>query len=357
MLASQIIRDAYNFLKEKITFFYRFFKDLPDFINKKRSEIKNYITDLNYKLKNLKEVNLKLGKYHITSGNINDAILRFKLINKFLSPNNLEANNWLGWCYLLKGDTEKAIKCLEKSSSIDKVKLGEFLKKHAATDYINCREVPVDIWRQYRNLIAGYYADRFFNSKGIHLPFSMTQQIMEVITELPDQYTVLELGSNIGLLGDEVRRRFPDSFMLIGVECSNSMMELVEKYYPKSNIYDQIIEESPKSFIEKAVNSNEDKFDVIISYCGLTFVKDLQPYFNSIYSILETGGYFAFCLPVLNTTADRQNAVFSYKYGEFVFSEADVEKALSTCKFQLLKYKKFSLDKNNEYSVYVLLKE
>lgn len=90
------------------------------------SELLKILENLRYKLSNLVESNLDLGAYHLRCRNYNNAIFRFKLVDKFLDPDNKLANYCLGWSYFIKQDYKQAINCLTKSAEADEVGLLPF---------------------------------------------------------------------------------------------------------------------------------------------------------------------------------------------------------------------------------------
>ena len=163
---------------------------------------------------------------------------------------------------------------------------------------------------------------------------------------LPDHYSILELGSNTGLIGYEVKKRFPDQFTYTGVENSKIMNEVVTSNYSNTTIYDQLLEISIADFMK----NNSNNYNIILSFCGLSFTNNLSSYFKSIYSITKNSGYFAFCLPV-----DQVNTL-SLNRKEFIFTVADITHALAKTKFTILSTEELELEKNSKYYMVVCKK-
>ncbi|MEG8230918.1 tetratricopeptide repeat protein, partial [Candidatus Rickettsia tasmanensis] len=182
-----------------------------------------------YKFSHLAETNYQLGLDHLYRGNLNDALLRFKLVDKFFNPNDSKVYYQLGWVYFLKNNYRQAIEYLEKSNEKYKPIFINFLK-----NYKDITEIPQEICGKYRDLTAQYYPTIFNNDKNIHLLYRFVNEALKQISDLPDNYSILELGSNIGLVGYEIQKRFPESFTLTGVEVSALMNELQETYYPNT---------------------------------------------------------------------------------------------------------------------------
>ncbi|XVN42331.1 MAG: SAM-dependent methyltransferase [Candidatus Rickettsia vulgarisii] len=331
---------CYKSVKEKIRLGCQFIKNFPSWYKGKIWQVINYFADIKYKVINIKETNFNLGLEHLKKNNLNDALLRFKIVEKFSEPRDdiiNQVNYWLGWTYFLKNDYPKSLSYLQKSSGNDVVKLGSFLQ-----NYQKLSEIPQPIWCEYRDLTAGYYVSKFNNDK-IHLPYSFVNKTISLITDLPDNYTILELGSNIGLVGYEVKKRFPDSFTFTGIEVSQEMNKLVSLYYPNFDIYNQLLGTSIPGFL----NQQSKEYDIILSYNSLSFTKDLANYFNLIYLITNKLGYFAFCLPIGNV------AEFSIKRKEFIYIIADIKAALSQTQFNILSEQELDLDKNGKYYMVV----
>ncbi|MFY9589425.1 methyltransferase [Rickettsia endosymbiont of Halotydeus destructor] len=333
-------------IKDKIKLYCYKIKNIPNWYKTRILEVINYYNDCKYKFSHLKETNFALGIDHLYKGNLSDAILRFKLVDKFFASreqktSDLKVYYWLALTYFLKNDYSTALDYAQKSSIEDKIGLKTFLQ-----NYKNANEIPQALWQQYRDLIASYYTNNFHNDNNTHLPYSFIRQTLDNITDLPDNYTILELGSNTGLVGYEIQKRFPESFSLSGVEVSNRMNNLVSAYYPNTKIYDQILDISIPDFIKQS----SDKFDVILSFCALSFTNNLKTYFDAVYSLLNNSGYFAFCLPIAASTS------FSSKRKEFIFNFDEIITTLNATKFTILNSQKLILAENNKYCIVVCKK-
>ncbi|MFV9897620.1 methyltransferase domain-containing protein, partial [Rickettsia conorii] len=261
--------------------------------------------------------------------------------DKFFNPNGSKVYYQLGLVYFFKNNYRQAIEYLEKSNEKYKPIFINFLK-----NYKDITEIPQEICGKYRDLTAQYYPTIFNNDKNIHLPYRFVNEALKQISDLPDNYSILELGSNIGLVGYEIQKRFPESFTLTGVEVSALMNELQETYYPNTKIYDQIYNIAIDEFLKQ----NSNKFDIIFSFCGLSFTNNLIEYFNLIYSSLNKQGYFALCLP--NATKTQ----FSVKRKEFIFNLNEINNFLQKNNFTILTSEEIILAENNKYSIIVCKK-
>ncbi|AFE53909.1 methyltransferase domain-containing protein [Rickettsia typhi] len=330
-----------NKIKYIIKHYYLTIINIPHFIKNQIVEFRNYINDCKYKLSHLAETNYQLGFDHLYKGNLNDALFRFKLVNKFFKSNDSKVYYQLGLIYYLKNNYRQATVYLEKSNEKYKTIFINFFKNYK---YIT--EIPQEIWEKYRDLIAQYYPTIFNNRKNIHLPYRFVNETLKHISDLSDNYSILELGSNIGLVGYEVQKRFPENFTLTGVEISSCMNDIQATYYQNTKIYNHIYNIAIDEFLKQ----NSSKFDIILSFCGLSFTNNLIKYFNLIYSCLKQQGYFALCLP---------NAVktqFSVKRKEFIFNLNEVNNFLQKNNFTILTSDEIILAENNKYSIIVCKK-
>lgn len=103
--------------------------------------------------------------------------------------------------------------------------------------------------------------------------------IIELISEfnnqardLPEEYSILELGANIGMLGDEIYKRMQELYTLTGVEISKKIIELQPQYFPNSKTYDVMINSQVETFLEKELNL----YDVVYSLYGFSTNIDLK---------------------------------------------------------------------------------
>ncbi len=342
MLGSKMVYNIFAAARTHCKSIYYCLKHFPNWYKNNLIVAREYVIDFKRKLSNLTETNINLGIYHLRKHNFIDAIIRFKLVGKFFSPGNQTANYWLGWCYFMQNKCQQAISHLQQLSTVEAQQLKSLLE-----NWSQCSEMPEEIWRQCRELCAERYTTSFHNDK-VHLPYSFANRVLEKITNLPSHYRVLDLGSNVGLIGYEIKKRFPDSFDLVGVESSPTMNKLVSIYYPNRNIYSQILNCSIKEFIDKKA---ENKFDIILSFCSLSFTNKLEEYFKALWNLLQDNGYFAVCLPSNNLTK------LSLKHKEFVFNPQEVKNSLLLCNFSLLGIDELTIGVDNKYCIFICQKE
>lgn len=313
---------------------------LPNFFKQQFARITEDFRNLRYKLSNLAESNLDLGVYHLRCRNYNDAIFRFKLVDKFLAPDNKLANYWLGWSYFMKQDYKQAINCLAKSAEADEVGLLPFIKS-----IDNATFIPPAIHAMHRDIIADIIVDKYITEEE-NLIIELISEFNNQARDLPEEYSILELGANIGMLGDEIHKRMQESYTLTGVEISEKMIELQPQCFPNSKPYDGMINSQVETFLEKELNL----YDVVYSLDGFSTNIDLKKTFTNVFSVLNTNGYFAFIVKT-----DKQNSL-SNKLLEFAYSPQYLKDTLKETGFKILSLKDFSLEIKNNYSIFVCTK-
>lgn len=313
---------------------------LPTFIKNQIQRLKNEFVSLREKLKNVADSNMKLGIYHLRSGNYRDAIFRFKLVEKYLDPNNKLACYWLGWVYFLKQDYKNSIIHLIKAGSEDDINLLQFVKSIDNVQY-----VPAQIHALYRDIRASNFIDKI-RSDTYDIPKMLVLELNEVITSLPEEYNILELGSNVGLLGYEISKRMQESFYLTATEVSAEMIDLQTASYPDQEIYDKVLQMPVDEYLLKT----KQKYDVICSLDGFAFTLDVKTIFQNVFSLLNDGGYFAFAV------RNSKNNNFSNKLLEFSYNNTQLFNSLRATGFEVLSSKEFNLEIKNNYSIFVCKK-
>ncbi|MFK7974261.1 MAG: hypothetical protein AB8B66_05315 [Rickettsiaceae bacterium] len=309
----------------------------PHILKNQLMNIKNDFNRLILKLNNMVQSNMELGLYHLHQANYNDAILRFKLIVNYLSPTNKLAQYWLGWTYLLKGNCRKAIIHLTKAQEEDQIGLLHFIK---SIDTINT--VPLPIHKTHRNLTITDFTKNFSNN----IPQVIAVELSKTAKALPDQYTILELGSNIGLLGNEIHKRLPDHFRFIATEISTEMVKQQSNLYSEAPLYDQVIEVA----IDEYLNSVTVQYEVIISLNGFAYNANLGQIFNNIFLTLKENGYFAFALKTSSVPSFSQHSL------EFSYNNTEIATLLQTNGFKVLSCQELTLELNNNYTIFVCTK-
>ena len=336
MIAPSIFSKLIYYIKRLFTFFL----NIPTLLKNQLLAAKQNLQKLKYNLKNFAEANINLGIYHLNNQNYNDAIFRFMLVDKFLRPNDPFVNYWIGWTYFLKKNYKKAIIHLEKGVSEDKFSLLKFIK---GIDHTT--KVPNEIYSIYRGMTTESVIDKFFN-KGYDLPKNLVIQLVGAIDKLPEEYSILEIGSNVGLVGREIQKRMQDGFVLTGVENSTEMVKLQARC-GRDLVYDKVINLPIENYL---IDNKNEKYDVILSLDGFANNSDLGDLFSKIYDRLSAEGYFALALRVSDSTE------FSEKYLEFSYSRDYTNEILQKCGFKIISDLDLELLMKDNYYIFICKK-
>lgn len=290
-------------------------------------------------LRDFNNTNLRLGKYHLFNKNINDAIFRFWLVEKIFDPDNPEACYYLGWCFMKKGNYEKALEYLEKAKDADKVNLEQFVKNIDSVQIL-----PENIEAILRDILAEDFIDRFINKEEF-VPTELINELNVYTVSLPEEYTVLELGSNIGLGGVEIRKKLPEEFNLIGVENSEIMSKLANslKQDNGEEIYNEFFNVSIPKFLEQ----DHNYYNLIISLDGFAFTSNLQGLFIKIKHRLAKDGTFAFVTKTNSSTYLDKNLM------EFYHDITNIRQALQKSSFEIVQERQLRLDKSSSFSIFI----
>jgi SAM-dependent methyltransferase len=322
-------------IKNTIKSFFKYICELPTFVKNQIQRLKSEFTTLHQKLKNISDSNIELGIYHLKNGNYRDAIFRFKLVEKYLDPNNKLACYWLGWAYLLKQDYKSSIVNLTKAEGEDKVNLLEFVKTIDTAGY-----VPMPIHELYRDIKASSLVSKFA-SDAYDIPKMLILELNAAISSIPEEYNILEIGSNVGLLAYEINKRMQEKFYLTATEISEQMIKL-----QKPDLYDKVLQVSVNEFLLKT----KQKYDIVCSLDGFAFASDLSTIFHNVFFVLNQGGYFAFLV------RSSQKNSFSNIMLEFSYNNKQLLNLLKETGFEVLSSKEFTLEIKNNYSIFVCKK-
>lgn len=322
-------------------------KGLSSYVNSTKSflqsefvKVKENLKNLRHNLKDIVKSNLDLGVYHLRLRNYNDAIIRFKLVIKFLDQDNKLAKYWLGWVYFMKKDYEKAERYLKESKQYDEIKLLSFIK-----NIDNITHVPVDIYTMHRDIMADLIMDQY-SSVDYNILTELVTELNFCAEDLPDEYSILELGSNIGVLGREIRDRMQESFYITAVEPSRKMLDIQEEIFADESCYDYLFNMSVDRFLEE----NKNQYDVIYSLNGFSNNADLSSTFSKIYETLSDGGYFAFVVKIENIGKRHKDFL------EFSYNSDHIQSSLKEVGFDILSAREFLLEIKNNYSIFICTK-
>ncbi|MCF8462558.1 MAG: class I SAM-dependent methyltransferase [Rickettsiaceae bacterium] len=304
---SRFINDIYSKIKS-------FLINFPSFCQEQYNKLIINTKDMVVKFNNLRNTNLDLAKYHLLEGRIFDAKLRLGILNRFITKNDKEVINLLGWTYYIDGDIDKAFKYFTLANE---VKMVNFLSNTDA-----CEQIPLEIYRSRKSWQANYYDSLFLEGRN-YLPHKVYELLVEFMP-VRQSRKILDLGAATGIMASEfLNNKTGDE--LFAVENSEAMINHINKFY--KNLYEKIYYEDTIDFLLH----NQEKFDIILSFCSLDFVKDLSLPLKNIYECLNEGGVF--CL-TLSTNLEKTK--LSLNLANFVYHLNDVIKILEKIGYFIL---------------------
>lgn len=311
--------------------------EIKDSLYNTQNEIRSDFKNLRKNWHNLHNTNLDLAIYHMNNGNINDAILRLKILDFIISPNNERVFALLAFCYFVKGNKTRSLEYINKTSQKHDV----FGLKHFLT-HNDLAEIPEQIINEYRRICANIYIAKW-HSYDIYIPKLFVSSLFKNIEELPASCSILDLGSSAGLIGAELDYKLEKNYTLTGVENVKELTKYTK--HNKRNLYDALLDLSVKEFL---LQKHNKKYNIITSFCSLDFAKDLSCYFVQIKKILAEGGYFALLLQT-----DSQNYL-NASGNNFVYIKSDIEKQLRLANFDILDIKGWRLSRNIFYNIFIV---
>lgn len=283
------------------------------------------IVDIKTKLQNLEAVNFDLVDYHLDNGNLSDAIMRLKIIDKFIAPNNIVAQYKLAWCYFIKADFTNSLFYLAKSQSVDSYGLQKYLLSQ------DIQQIPEAILAQYKNIAPGT-DQKFYDGKNtiINKAISMLAKQLKTI---PHECQILDIGVGDGMVGKVLNQKLPKKYILTGIESSHKLCQKLQDY----KLYDDL----QNIFITDFLKKNTVLYDVVISFCSVLFNANLSINLTSISKLLKPNRYFIFVF--INNQINKIDDTKT----RFLYNTETVTQEITHCRFNMLEISEFLIDKTN----------
>lgn len=310
-------------------------------IKKKTTEIINELKLAREKLKDIPGTNYKLGLHHLKKGNMDDAILRFKMVT-YLTPEMASAHYNLGRCLLIKGDKDKAKQSLEKALSLEPnlpeavYTLGK-LQSPELLDTIPSNTIAEHIEWQGDSLSQAA-EPRELRDK------LLITSLLSCIKDKNPNLEVLDLGCMNGGRGlilreKEVLKR------ISGVDIDKKSTVMAKKQvFDAEPVYSTVINEEISAYLA----NNQSVFDIVLAGNIFSYQGTLDAMFNNISRSLKKGGFFAAIINQndlirgYNLNVAQDKFIHSINYFEEILKlngltiEHKKEKELSNTKYVVL---------------------
>ncbi len=288
---------------------------LPNLLQNKYTQLVVDAKEMILKFNNLRNTNIELVKYHLSEGRIFDAKLRLGILSRIIAKEDEEIFNLKAWTYYIEGNIDKSI---EFFNLANESKIVDFL-----SNPYNYEMVPQEIYKARRSWQANYYDSMFLEGRD-YLPHSIIKSFLQFIPQR-EHRKILDLGASTGIISYEIsNKNNQDHFF--AVENSQNMINYINKFH--KNLYKEIFQQEIIDFLE----NNQEKFDIILSFCSLDFIKHLDNIFTNIYQHLNEGGVL--CL-TLEVTIDKTK--LNTKLYNFVYNVDEIIKSLTHIGFYILK--------------------
>lgn len=306
-------------------------------------------TDLKTKLKDLKGTNWDLAQYHFVAGNHNDAIMRFKILQK----NNyklVESYYFLGRIYLEKNNKKKSSEYLNSylsSKSTEYRPEAEYCI--AVLNNSELSTIPDSIIKNKRNKVA-------LNLERDNMDNSTLKRYYAIInilrSEMNQNEKILEVGCYIGVLGRILRDTFaPNIQYFEGTEIGEKAVEVASgMHIGTSLVYDKI---TSCDNLSEIVN-NTNTYSTVIVPDILSYYSDLPQIFLKLFILLNSSGTGLVVARVTKQDDNNQakNVEFIHPVEEFRYAHSYILEIALSCGFQL----KESYDIDSGLEAYIFKK-
>ena len=292
-------------------------------------ELKN----IKAKLHNLNGTNWNLAQYHLVAGNYNDAIMRFKILQK-RHYKEIECQYFLGRIYLEKNNFIKAkIYLNQYLSSDDNHYQIEAQYCLAIMNHSEVSFIPYRIICDKRDRIA-------FNLDKTNIDISLINRYYAIIGCLKPEITtnakIFEIGCYIGILGRMIKEIFANSIDCyngseIGYEAGAVAQEI---YLNNKYVYDEIYLCNDIS----QLISDQDSYSIVLIPDILAYYSDLSNIFMNTYKALKINGTVIIVTRIIKKDLNIEqgkNIEFLHPIEEFIYSYDYIIQLAKSCGLQL----------------------
>ncbi len=318
------------------------FNKVKIFVNQKTREAIAETKLAREKLKDIPGTNYKLGLHHMRIGNLDDAILRFKMVT-FLTPAKAEAFYYLGKCLIMNGEAKAAEEALQKALVLK----ADFPEVKYIMDKVKSPEsievIPESIISEH----IEWCSDATDEEKEIReeLDRILVNALLTNVTDKNPNLEVLDLGCGSGGRGrllkeKEVARK------IVGVDMSDKITENLKTEEVNSEL---IYKNIQNISIKQCFAENKEVFDVIFAGGVFSYQGKLDDIFSGIFKALKSGGLFAVVI-------NRDNLAMGYRLDvtkdKFMHSLEYFEETLEKNGFKIQDKKEKEIGKN-KYNIII----
>ena len=296
------------------------------------------------KLKDIPGTNYSLGLKHLKQGNLDDAIMRFRMVS-FLKPDNYMAHYQLGRCMIMAGDNDNAKKQFEKTLEINKSDQSTKyqLKKLEKPEQI--RSVPVEIIKELAEDFVPIFEAVYLNN-GYQGGKEAVKAALDNIKDKNPNLNVLDLGCGSGGCGYLLQEKDVVK-NITAVEIAPTFAKFSKELkFNKRLVYSKVVEQD----IAEYLLSNKEKFDLIIADMSLYFYGDLTDVFDSVKRSLNKDGLFVLSLQAFE---EEKRYKLDIEYDIFSHSKSYIQEQLNKAGFNKLEIRDIELIEGEPAIIFV----
>ncbi len=260
------------------------------YLKKKSEDLVKECGVMREKLKDIPGTNYDLGLFHLHAGNIDDAILRFRMVT-FLRPENAAAHYNLGRCFFLSDDNEDSKKSLQKAIDLgfSRTEIDYALQKIDSLDQV--KAMPISIIKEKAEIVSENYTSYYMSDEYIGYK-TFVKTIMANVKDKNPNLDVLDLACRHGSCGQLLKERGVTR-KITGVDfISSYLQEAKGLRFEGESTYDELKEKWLGGFLQE----NHTKFDLILSAHDFEYIGDLKNIVVSLNFALNSRGIFALML-------------------------------------------------------------
>lgn len=284
-------------------------------------------TQIREKLKDIPNTNFQLGLYHLTQGNLRDAILRFRLVTK-LDNTHAEAYYYLAQALALSEKPDLAADAAREALSLKHPWEEAQFVLDKCTNPNAIDTIPSSIIRDSTTQSLPPFSSLTPDEKSARVRFT-TKHIFSYITDKNPNLDVLDIGTQTyGYCYTLRKREFAKSIDAI-TPYNAILSKLRQSQYEGEEIFNQCSHALVHQFLNQPIIKT---YDLIIADRAFDFYGKLEPLFLQTYNLLNPNGMIAFIFPVLD---DRtRNRTLDKKNNHFIFNLPAIENALQSTGFR-----------------------
>jgi ubiquinone/menaquinone biosynthesis C-methylase UbiE len=287
------------------------------------------------KITNLLQTNYDLGIFHLNQHNINDSILRLKIV-LFFNPKHFSAKYYLAICFYIKNQSQKAKRLLNEIIQADKNLKAPHYLLNFFEDLSLPEELDKNLTKEFYTSLMNVNEDLSF----VDLTQAHSKLVSMITLHLADsekKINILDVGCGSGQFFSLLKTHIKIA-KSIGIDFTERSIDTVAKH----ELYTQTI---CQDFQDFAVTTNE-LFDLVILDSTLNYYKNLTKQLAYTKKILAKNGLLAL---IIEQSPNDITVTFNHILSNFCYSKDYIVTTLNNLNLKLLKIELCKLNTKNLY--------